>query len=112
MTLRRGILLIIGITLAAPILGLYKVSSSILPTDLSRLEQPDVVRDVKWSKSTRVNELADLDYTADAMIRHGISEDRIAFLGKPFTPEVLAQRVREVLDGQVSGPVESARTES
>ncbi len=51
-------------------------------------------------------------YTADAMIQHGISEDRIAFLEKPFTPEVLARRVREVLDGQESGPVDSTRTES
>jgi len=41
-------------------------------------------------------------YTADAMIRHGISEDRIAFLEKPYSPEVLAQRVREVLDGRES----------
>ena len=51
-------------------------------------------------------------YTADAMIRHGISEDRIAFLEKPFTPEVLARRVREVLDGQESRPVDSTGIES
>jgi CheY-like chemotaxis protein len=51
-------------------------------------------------------------YMADAMIQHGISEDRIAFLEKPFTPEVLAQRVRDVLDGRESGPVGSTRTES
>jgi PAS domain S-box-containing protein len=51
-------------------------------------------------------------YMADAMIQHGISEDRMAFLEKPFTPEILAQRVREVLDGQESRPVDSTRTES
>ena len=36
MTLRRKIFLIIGVTLVALILGLYKVSSSILLTDFSR----------------------------------------------------------------------------
>jgi PAS domain S-box-containing protein len=51
-------------------------------------------------------------YTADAMIQHGISEERIAFLEKPFTPEILAQRVREVLDGQEPGPVSRTETES
>jgi PAS domain S-box-containing protein len=43
-------------------------------------------------------------YTADAIIRHGIFEDRIAFLEKPFTPEVLAQRVRDVLDADAVAP--------
>ncbi|HTS16309.1 MAG TPA: CHASE4 domain-containing protein [Verrucomicrobiae bacterium] len=60
MTLRRKILLIIGATLVALILGLYKVSSSILLADFSRLERCDVVRDVTWSKSALANELADL----------------------------------------------------
>jgi len=60
MTLRRKILLIIGVTLVALILGLYKVSSLILLTDFSRIERCDVVRDVKWSRSATVNELADL----------------------------------------------------
>ena len=65
MTLRRKILLIIGVTLVALILGLYKVSSSILLTDFSRLERWDVVRDVKWSKSALVSELADLSDKAE-----------------------------------------------
>ena len=65
MTLRRKILLIIGVTLVALILGLYKVSSSILLTDFSRLERCDVVRDVKWSKSALEHELADLSDKAE-----------------------------------------------
>jgi PAS domain S-box-containing protein len=37
-------------------------------------------------------------YTDDAMVRHGLMEGEAAFLQKPFTPVVLAQKVREVLD--------------
>jgi CheY-like chemotaxis protein len=37
-------------------------------------------------------------YTDDAIIRHGILEPGIAFLQKPFSPDVLARKVREVLE--------------
>jgi len=37
-------------------------------------------------------------YTDDASLRHGVLEDGIPFLQKPFTPEGLARKVREVLD--------------
>jgi two-component system, cell cycle sensor histidine kinase and response regulator CckA len=37
-------------------------------------------------------------YTDDAVVRYGVSEDGDAFLQKPFTPLVLARKVRAVLD--------------
>ena len=37
-------------------------------------------------------------YADDAIVRHGILEPGIAFLQKPFSPESLARKVREVLD--------------
>ncbi len=39
-------------------------------------------------------------YTDDAMIHHGVSKADVAFLQKPFTPSALAQKVRQVLDGE------------
>ncbi|HEY6462519.1 MAG TPA: PAS domain S-box protein [Polyangiaceae bacterium] len=37
-------------------------------------------------------------YTDETIIRHGILEKGIAFLQKPFTPDLLVRKVREVLD--------------
>jgi PAS domain S-box-containing protein len=37
-------------------------------------------------------------YTDDAVVRHGLLETGVAFLQKPFAPEVLARKVREVLN--------------
>jgi PAS domain S-box-containing protein len=37
-------------------------------------------------------------YADDSIVRHGVVEPGLAFLQKPFTPETLSRRVREVLD--------------
>jgi CheY-like chemotaxis protein len=38
-------------------------------------------------------------YTDDAIVHHGVLEPGVAFLHKPFTLQILAHKVREVLDG-------------
>ena len=37
-------------------------------------------------------------YTDEAIVRHGILDAGAAFLEKPFTPDALASKVRQVLD--------------
>ena len=39
-------------------------------------------------------------YADAAMNQHGILPAGTAFVSKPFTPEALARKVREVLDGR------------
>jgi CheY-like chemotaxis protein len=42
-------------------------------------------------------------YTTDAIVRHGLLEQEIAFLQKPFAPDALIRKVREVLDAPQQG---------
>ena len=37
-------------------------------------------------------------YMEEVMAQHGVRGPEIAFLGKPFAPEELTRKVREVLD--------------
>jgi signal transduction histidine kinase/ActR/RegA family two-component response regulator len=41
-------------------------------------------------------------YTDDAIVRHGVLHDNADFIQKPFSPDSLALKVREVLDDQVT----------
>ena len=41
-------------------------------------------------------------YTDDAIVHHGVLEEGTAFIGKPFSIEALARKVRETLDAPVA----------
>ncbi len=49
-------------------------------------------------------------YTADAVVRHGVLEGGIAFLQKPFTPETLTAKVRQVLDAAAPSAAQPPRS--
>jgi PAS domain S-box-containing protein len=42
-------------------------------------------------------------YTDDSIFRHGVLEGGVAYLQKPFNLKAIAQKIREVLDGQPVG---------
>jgi DNA-binding NarL/FixJ family response regulator len=58
-------------------------------------------RGFRYSPDMRV--LCMSGYTEDGIVRHGVLEGHIAFLQKPLTPDALARRVLEVLDGARNG---------
>ena len=50
-------------------------------------------------------------YTDDAIVRHGVLDSGIAFIAKPFTPDGLAAKVREVLDSPLSVATRLVKTQ-
>jgi FixJ family two-component response regulator len=38
-------------------------------------------------------------YTDDVMVRHGVIDGNMHFIGKPYSTSTLAAKLREVLDG-------------
>jgi CheY-like chemotaxis protein len=64
---------------------------------MPEMSGPDVVRQIQPGRSD-LRVLYISGYTDEAIVHHGILESGAAFLQKPFLPDALAKKVREVLD--------------
>jgi len=67
---------------------------------MPKMSGPQLARRVQSARAN-IRVLFVSGYTDDATFQHGLLDRRVAFLPKPFTPEQMAIRVREVLDTRV-----------
>jgi CheY-like chemotaxis protein len=62
----------------------------------------ELVRQLKTS-SPDLKVLYMSGYTDDAVVRHGLIDSEVAFIQKPYTPQVLLHKVRQILDKKGNG---------
>ena len=81
--------------------GIFKPSLLILDVVMPKLGGRELAERLR-SVRPGLRVLFMSGYTDDAIIRHGVVAEGVAFLQKPFTPTTLARKVREVLDSGAS----------
>ncbi len=73
------------------------IDLAVVDVVMPEISGPDLVRQLKRLRpDTRVLYIS--GYTDEAIVHHGIPESGAAFLQKPFLPDELARKVREVID--------------
>jgi CheY-like chemotaxis protein len=73
------------------------IDLAVVDVVMPEISGPDLVRQLTQQRpDLRVLYIS--GYTDEAIVHHGIPESGTAFLQKPFLPDALARKVREVLD--------------
>ena len=73
------------------------IDLAVVDVVMPEMSGPDLVRRVA-SICPQMRVLYISGYSDEAIVHHGIPESSVAFLQKPFVPDQLARKVREVLD--------------
>ena len=74
-----------------------KIDLAVVDVVMPEMSGPDLVKQLRpLSRGLRVLYIS--GYTDEAIVHHGIQQSGAAFLQKPFLPDALARKVREVLD--------------
>ena len=76
-----------------------RIDLAVVDVVMPEMSGPDLVREMS-PLEPQMRVLYISGYTEEAMVHHGIEQSGAAFLQKPFLPDVLARKVREVLDAR------------
>ena len=82
-----------------------EIDLAVVDVVMPEMNGPELMRQIQ-PVCPNVRVLYISGYTDEAMVHHGISESGAAFLQKPFVPDQLARKVREVLDSRANGATE------
>jgi signal transduction histidine kinase len=79
-----------------------EIDLAVVDVVMPEMNGPEMVRQLQTFCS-HIRILYISGYTDEAMVHHGIGESGAAFLQKPFVPDQLARKVRDVLDSRTNG---------
>jgi len=78
-----------------------EIDLAVVDVVMPEISGPDLIHQIApLCRKMRV--LYTSGYTDEAIVHHGLPETGVSFLPKPFLPDALARRVREVLDGSTN----------